>query len=198
MPISAEDLLSIARSYWRSDHAFDDTPENSPETERFHALWKEKLKTIDEWRALMRELRVALPQFNIGHATATSDACFRCTVYTDREPVSPHQENEPLERRWGVVGCVSILAPVYTIYGVQYDYTGEERIADRVFFEPLPPEMRTPAEVIARKLEEMFRVEALPREIAGTRIPLIVERHEPPETTLFHALFTAWPESVPL
>ncbi|WNG45335.1 hypothetical protein F0U60_15415 [Archangium minus] len=38
--------------------------------------------------------------------------------------------------------------------------------------------------------------EALPREIAETRIPLIVDLLEPPDTTLFHALFATDPENV--
>ncbi|HYO58869.1 hypothetical protein [Archangium sp.] len=197
MPTSAEYLLSVAQNYWRSDHEFDGKLERSPETERFQALWEEKLKGMAEWHVLLDELQAALPQFSIGNATATCDACFRCSVYMDRQPVYSNQEDEPLTRRQVVVGCVSILAPVYTVYGVQYDYRGEERIADRAFFDPLPPEMRAPAEVVARKLEARFQAEAVPREVAGTRIPLIVGPHEPPETTLFHALFTGWPESVP-
>ena len=199
MPVSAEDLLSVVRKYWRSDREFDDKLEDSPETERFHAAWKQEFKKLDQWRALMGELRVAFPHFNIGHATATCDPCFKCMVYTNREPVSPDpHEDEPRSRRWTVVGCLSVLAPVYTVYGVQYDYKGREvRGAARVFFDPLPPEMQALAEVIAEKIETRFGAEALPREIAETRIPLIVEPQEPPHTTLFHALFTGWPESVP-
>jgi hypothetical protein len=56
--------------------------------------------------------------------------------------------------------------------------------------------MRAPAEVVARKLEARFQAKTIPREVAGTRIPLIVGPQEPPETTLFHALFTSWAESV--
>lgn len=198
MSISAEYLLSVARNYWRSDHEFDGKLERSPELERFQGLWEEKLEKIDEWWVLHDELRAALPHLKIGDATSTVDACFRCLVYADQQPVSEDPEDELRSRCWAVVGCVSILAPVYTVYGVQYDYKGREWIARRVFFDPLPPEMWAPSEIVARKIEELFGVEALPREIAETRIPLIVERREPPDTTLFHALFTSRPESVPL
>ncbi|OJT21858.1 hypothetical protein BO221_24125 [Archangium sp. Cb G35] len=200
MPISAEELLSVARKYWRSDHEFDDKPENSPETELFHDAWEQALKKLDEWRALMGELRVELPHLNIGHATATCDPCFKCMVYTNQEPVSSDpQEDEPRSRLWTVVGCLSVLAPVYTVYGVQYDYKGREvRGAARVFFEPLPAQMQALAQVVARKIEARYGAEALPRKIAETRVPLIVHRKEPPETTLFHALFTPEPENLPL
>jgi hypothetical protein len=199
MPISAQELLSVVRNYWRSDHEFEGKLERSPELERFHDAWAQALEKIDQWRVLMRELRVVFPHLHIGHATATCDASFKCTVYTEREPVSPNQqEGEPLSHYWGVVGCLSILAPVYTVYGLQYDFKGKELIAARVFFDPLPPEMQALAEVVARKIEARFGAEVLPREIADTRIPLIVERKEPPETTLFHALFTSEPENIPI
>jgi len=201
MPISAEELLAVVRQYWRSDHEFDDKLERSPEAERFHEAWEQALENHDQWRALMDELRVAFPHLNIGDATATCDSCFKCMVYTNREPVSSDQrEDEPRLHRWTVVGCLSVLAPVYTVYGVQYDYKGREvsPAASRVFFDPLPPEMQALAEVIARKIEARFGAEVLPREIAETRIPLIVHRKEPPETTLFHALFTSEPENLPL
>lgn len=196
MPLSAEELLSVARKYWRSDHAFDGRLERSPETERFHAAWEQEFKKLDQWRVLMRELRAELPQFGIGHATATSTACFRCTVHAERELLDANPEDGPRTLRWGVVGCLSILAPVYTVYGLHHEYKGKKFIAGKAFFDPLPPEMQPLADVVARKIEAMFGAEALPREIAETRIPLIVDLLEPPETTLFHALFATDPENV--
>jgi hypothetical protein len=190
MPLSVEDLLSVARNYWRPDKDFNFRTENSPEAERFLDLWEQELKKMDQWRAFLRDLGGALPDFNVGNVTATCDACFRCSVYPKEE--SKHQ---PL--RWVVVGCVSILAPVYAVYGVQYRYQGSERIDDKIFFDPLPPEMQAPADTLARRIESTFGVGLLPREIAETPIPLIVEPQEPPSTTLFHALFISQPERVP-
>jgi hypothetical protein len=57
--------------------------------------------------------------------------------------------------------------------------------------------MRAPADIVSRRLETTFGVSTLPREIAETPIPLYVEPKEPPNTTLFHALFTSEPESLP-
>jgi len=187
---SVEDLLSIARNYWRPDKDFNFRPENSPEAEKFLDLWEQELKKMDQWRAFLRDLGSALPDFNIGNITSTCDACFRCSVY-------PKTEDGPQSRRWVVVGCVSILAPVYTIYGVQHSYRGRERITEKIFFDSLPPEMQAPAKVVARSIEATFGVGALPPEVAETPIPLIVEPREPPDTTLFHALFISRPERVP-
>jgi hypothetical protein len=193
MPLSAEDLLAVVRNYFRPDKDFNYTLESSPEYERFSEQWERALERMDRWKAFLRELRGALPDFDIGNATATCDSCFRCAAY-------PKEKTRPMTSRWAVVGCLSILAPVYTVYGVHYSYRytdkGRER-SDEVFLYSLPPEMQGPASVIARGIEATFGVEALPREIAETRIPLIVEPQEPPDTTLFHALFISEPEKVP-
>ncbi|MFY0525948.1 hypothetical protein ACN28I_23300 [Archangium gephyra] len=186
MPLSTEQLSSIARKYWRSDRAYDGSPEHRKLTD----LWDQELKKLGQWWALLDELKEELPDFTIGNATATPDACFRCAAYS---PV----DEQSSAHRFIVVGCVSILAPVYTVYGVQYVLVGNKRHQRRVFFAPLPVEMRHAADVISRKLEATFGVYALPRDMADIRVPLYVEPVEPPDTTLFHALFTSEPESLP-
>lgn len=128
--------------------------------------------------------------FTIGDATATSDACFRCVAYADKECPPP-------EFRFALVGCVSILAPLFVVYGVRYDFLEGRRRNPEVIFEPLPPEMETPARLVSEKLAASFGVEPLPRSRAEEPIPLIVHGKAPPETTLFHALFTSEPERIP-
>lgn len=190
MELSAEQLLSIARNYWRSDRYHHLTQEMSPEAHRLEARWEQELRKLDQWHAFLDELEQALPGFTIGDGTATPDACFRCVAYpVTGRPLPPFD--------WVVVGCVSILAPIYMVYGVEYERDGRTRRGSRISFEPLPPRMRLAADVLARKIEATFGVSALPRELAETPVPLVVEWKEPPETTLFHALFTNQPESVP-
>ncbi len=99
---------------------------------------------------------------------------------------------------WIVVGCVSILAPIYIVYCVKYGRVGSRTgLNPRLGFEPFPSEMELPANIISRKIEETYGVSKLPREIAETPVPLFVQWVEPPETTLFHALFTNEPVNVP-
>lgn len=188
MPLSAEQLLAIARNYFRSDKEYENKLVNSPEHIRLCDLWDEKLKKLDQWWAFLEELEKELPGFTIGDGTATANTSFRCSAYPPRDPT--------YLRPWVVVGCVSILAPIYTVYGVQFEYSGKKHSGYKVFLDVLPPEMRYPAEVIARRLEATFEVRALPHEIAQTPIPLIVDWKEPPHTTLFHALFTSEPQSI--
>jgi hypothetical protein len=187
--LSVEQLLAVVQQYWRDDKVYHFRSENSSENERRGALWEKELKKLEQWWAFLDELKRELPGFTLGDATATCDVCFRCAAYSPTNLQKP-----PL--RWAVVGCVSILAPVYTVYGAQSEHGPTGRI-DRALFEPLPPEMRGPADVIARRIEATFGVSALPRELAETPVPLIVDPKEPPDTTLFHALFTSQPESIP-
>jgi hypothetical protein len=190
MTSSDERLLAIARTYWRPDKDYHFKLETSPETQRLQRLWEQELKQAGRWEALLDRLETSLPDFTLGDATATCDAAFRCAVYPPR--------GEPLPRfRWVVVGCVSILAPVYSVYGVRYEYVGAKRLGEQVYLSSLPPEMKSPADLVGRNIEEVFGYSALPPELAEMPVPLFVEPREPPQTTLFHALFTSQPERVP-
>lgn len=193
MHLTVEQLQAIARKYWSSTNEYYSRGEVSPEGHRLHELWEQELKKIERWWAFLNVLERELPEFTIGDGTTTVNACFRCVAYP----------NEPFPipgLRWITVGCVSILAPVYTVYGVQFAYNGpkeRDRTCIQVSFEPLPPDIRKPANIIARKLEATFGVSALPHDLAETPVPLFTEWKEPPDTTLFHALFTSRPESLP-
>lgn len=192
MDVSSERLLAIAQKYWRADRQYDDALVNAPEYDRLGDLWEQQWRDDPErWFSFLDALARALPDFTIGDATpGSTSGAFRCVAYAE----SPRK---PPPFRFALVGCVSILAPLYTVYGVEYDFVGRERHNPRLSFEPFPPEMREPAEVIARKIEATFGVHALPREVADTPIPLIVHHKEPPETTLFHAFFNSQPDNIP-
>lgn len=188
---SKDELLAIARQYFRPDKEYNFRLDNSPEAECFHAIWRQAMQRMDDWWALVRDLKKDLPGFIIGNITATSDSCFRCGAYAPR--AGPHNLSP-----WVVVGCMSIMAPFYTVFGVRLERDSSgNRICTEALFDPLPPEMRPAAEAMARRIEGRFGVSPLPMDVAMTPIPLIVEPQEPPDTTLFHALFTAEPENVP-
>jgi len=183
-------LLGVARKYWRSDKDYYLRQEKSPETERLQTLWGRELEKIERWKVFLYDLQQELPGFTIGSTGSTCDAGFRCVAYPVRgSPLPPFN--------WVVVGCVSILAPVYIVYGVEYERINGARRNPKLQFAPLSPDMRFPASVIARKIETTFGFAELPREIAETPIPLFVEWKEPPDTTLFHALFTSRPDTLP-
>jgi hypothetical protein len=186
MTPTREQLLSIALDYWPSVKDYEQEP--SPEDERRFAVCEQKLQEHDRWLAFLDELDKDLPGFTIGDYTGPGP-CFCCVAYPpEGKPPNPH---------WVVAACVSFLAPVYTVYGVQFDYGDNERVFKKLALWPLPSEIQAAAGIIARRLEETFKVSALPHELAELRVPLFVQFTAPPETRLFHALFLDDPTNLP-
>ncbi|MGZ3459302.1 MAG: hypothetical protein ACXU86_12465 [Archangium sp.] len=186
MIFTAEQLISIAQKYWQSFKSYDQTP--SPEDERRLAVCEQKLKEHDRWLAFRKDLKRELPGFGIGDYTGPG-TCFCCVAYPP--------ERKPPHLHWVTVACVSFLVPIYCIYGVQFGYDDKKRIAKKLAFWPLPPEIQTTASIIARKIEATFDVTALPHELAELPVPLYVQFTEPPKTTLFDALFLDDPTNLP-
>ncbi|MFP2932824.1 hypothetical protein ACLESO_48305 [Pyxidicoccus sp. 3LG] len=189
-PLTAQRLLEIASRYRDTTKDFYLRQEPSPQYERLAALWRQELARIERWQAFLRSLDQEFPGFTFGDGTAPLSPCFRCIAY----PAEGYPHPGVL---WAVVGCVSILAPVYTLYGVEFELEGRVRKKSTVLFEPLPERMAPVARGMGARLEKEFGVALLPRELASTRVPLFVESKEPPDTTLFHALFTDRPEIIP-
>lgn len=190
MPLTAHQLLEVARNYRDTTKDYYLRQEASPQHERIEALWKQELLKIDRWHGFLRALGQDLPGFTLGDGTAPLSPCFRCVAYPARS--YPHPTVP-----WAVVGCVSILAPVYALYGVAFELEGSVRKKSTVHFVPLPASMEAVARSIGQRLEAEFQVTELSRELARTPVPLFVESKEPPETTLFDALFTDRPEVIP-
>lgn len=187
MIITREQLLSIALNHWQSFKDYSQEP--SPEDKRRFAVCEQRLQEHGRWLAFLDDLDKDLPEFSIGDYTG-SGPCFCCVAYPSLSLPQP-------ALRWVVVGCISFLAPVYSIYGVQFDYSNNERTFKRLAFWPLPHEIRTTASIMARRIEATFEVTALPHEWAQMPVPLYVQHTKPPETTLFHALFLDDPENLP-
>ncbi|MCY1032793.1 hypothetical protein OV207_15085 [Corallococcus sp. BB11-1] len=155
------------------------------------ALWAQELPKIGRWHAFLETLERQLPGFVVGDGTApTTVPCFRCIAYP------PEDGTAPLAR-WIAVGCVSILAPVYVVYAVRKKRERGGMRSAEVRFEHCPESLLTPAQVIGSAIEAEFGARLLPLESAHRPVPLFVEWKAPPETTLFHALFTASPEIIP-
>lgn len=187
---SKDDLLDIVRNYYDSSEKFLFTPEASPATKRLHALWTQWLENMGPWNAFLQGLESDLPAFVIGDTLSSSDGGPRCLVYPPKESRSP-------TAAWVVVGCVSLLAPVYIVYGVECDYADGGLRNEKASFAQPPPDMALPAQIVARRIETTFGFSTVSREIAETPVPLFVGGREPSEATLFHALFTSDPSIIP-
>lgn len=189
-PPSKDDLLDIVRNHYDSSEEFLFTPEASPATQRLHARWTQWLENMAPWNAFLEELESELPTFVVGDTLSSSDGGPRCLVYPPKDSRSP-------TANWVVVGCISLLAPVYTVYGVECGYTDGGQRHEKARFEPPPPNMALPAQRVARKIEQTFGFSELSRELAEIPVPLFIGGRKPSEATLFHALFTSDPSIIP-
>ena len=192
MPLSLEQLMAVARRYWPTSEAGarGSALESCPESLRRHELWEQKLKEIARWWAVLDDLRNELSGFVIGDATATPDACFRCVAH----PAGAQSASAPY---WSVVGCLSIIAPVHTVYGVQFERHDRKRVFKGLDLELQRTETKTLADVMARQFAMKLGSSLLPAESVRVPIALEVQGKRPPETLLFHALFTNEPENLP-
>jgi hypothetical protein len=194
MKLTVQELIARASHYWPADFEWHGRGERAPEIDRMLALRKEQWQQRGEqWLALIEDLRQELRGYSIGNATAPSEPCFRCSVYLPEARGKPRLEQV-------VVGCLSLIAPVYTVYGFQCEYRRGKRLQnsnERLFLDELPPEMKEPADIVARRIEALFGVERLTPEVAATPVPLCVDITFPPHATLFHALISTHPDSIP-
>jgi hypothetical protein len=145
---------------------------------------------MGQWKAFKAALRNALPNYKAGETYPSDDGGPRCLIYLPKESWSPTSN-------WTVVGCVSLLAPVYFVHSVEWDYIDGRVQNSRAHFEQPPPNIAWPTQVVARTIEKMFGFTALPRELAETPVHLYAGLIEPPKTTLFHTLFTSEPSNIP-
>jgi hypothetical protein len=189
LSLSAEDLINVVRNYYDTTSNFHFTLETSRETKRRQAMWTQWIAHMEPWLAFRGELGSKLPEHVIGETYSSHDGGPRCIIY-------PPDNLHPPASDWTIVGCLSLLAPVYFVYGLKRDRRINAR-RYKVSFEPPPPYMNLPAQIIARTLETSFRVSAVPRAVADTPVHLFVGNLAPPKTTLFHALFTDEPETIP-
>lgn len=145
---------------------------------------------MEPWKAFRAALRSELPDHIIGETYSSADGGPRCIIYPPKDSRTPSSN-------WLVVGCVSLLAPVYFVYGAECDYIEGSLRNIKTSFEPAPLKMSLPAQLIARTIEASFGFSAVPREIAKTPVHLFAGLLGPPKTTLFHTLFTSAPNSIP-
>jgi hypothetical protein len=147
------------------------------------------------WLTLRSALAEAFPGTSVGDATAyTHDGGYRCCVYA----IEPRDSVDGVSLE--VVGCVSLLAPLYFVYGTQHRYRGGKRDhpAAAIFLESLPEALTSSASKVARTIESVFGYQPLPVQLAAVPIPgLCLEHFEPGRATLFRALFTLEPALLP-
>ncbi|MFE8603334.1 hypothetical protein [Archangium violaceum] len=193
---TVSELMEVCRQYYPAGRTLDDHEHAaSPEWHRFHARWHEAMADRSRWLTLRGALEEAFPGISVGDATAyTHDGGYRCCVYS----IEPQDKADGVS--WEVVGCVSLLAPLYFVYGTQHRYRAGRRESPAValFLESLPEALTSSASKVTRAIESVFGYQPLPVQWVSVPIPgLCLDHFEPGRATLFRALFTLEPALLP-
>ncbi|AKJ08335.1 hypothetical protein ATI61_1255 [Archangium gephyra] len=195
-PFTVSELMEVCRQYYPAGRTLDDHEHGaSPEWHRFHSRWHEAMADRSRWLTLRGALEDAFPGNVVGDATAyTHDGGYRCSV----QAIEPGDKADGVSLE--VVGCVSLLAPLYFVYGTQHRYRGgrRENPAAAFFLEALPETLTSSASKVARAIESVFGYQPLPVQWASVPVAgVCLDHFEPAEATLFRALFTLEPALLP-
>jgi len=190
-------LLALVRRYYPRGSAWNDHDHNPPpdlpeEIKRLAALWERELANDETWQRLKQTLRDCLSQGVGEMSVPVHDAGRRCAVYLDHFKDVPRGQPARI-----VVGAVSLIAPLYYVYGVNRTYD-DPRNPDQLLVELPPGEMKEVGEVVARCIEQVYDYRPLPVELARVPVEGLCMDHMRFEGwTLLEALFTTDPANLP-
>lgn len=194
-PPTLEELIDVVRRYYPVGRTpYDHNHEASPEWHRFMDLWHGFIDDRSRWLALDDLLTREFSGITVGDATAyTHDGGCRCCVYA----IEPESTEEGISKE--VLGCVSLLAPVYYVYGTQDRILKRKRIEVTVFLDTLPEELAPYAAKVARGIETVFTgYTPFPKEWLHVPLPdLCADGIYFGKWTLFNLLFTLQPDNFP-
>lgn len=199
--VTAEELLGIARRYYPSQEVPPAESERTPEFQRWGEAWAGAVESRP-WSMLLDALRAELPGHEVSAYTPAYVTSAYACIIGRREPRADGADGYRFVR---VAGAVSLLAPVYLVYGtcqLVTPFSAEER-ATRPWREErerrsppelsLPPteEMQSHADTLARCIEHHLGYRRLPLEVARVRLSdlRVHYLHEGQEPTLLNAFF---------
>lgn len=190
---STDELMATVHRYYPAGLDPDQQHETylaSPEWHRFCDLWERvmRLEVLPRWDEFRTALKEALPDCKFWDTTVPYyHGCRRIRIILV-PPGTPPGQPEYTE----VVGLVSILAPVYSLYEAY-----SRRKSDGNYTEPrirwLFSDQTAPyARVLAEHIEEYFGCCPLPPEVGRIRVPDVksLGNVEFGQQTLFELLLT--------
>jgi len=194
-----QQLLEIAYQHYARGVFYDDPGYmETPEYLRLTAAWDQALAHTETWDRFNDAL---LERFGdsvrLSHVTMPwHGGGFRLAVDLDW----PLRRGKFVERATidVLVACVSVIAPLYLIHGVQVDVVMNRRLPDpRPLYHDLTPEMRTHLPALAEDVERVFGYAPVSMEDALAVVPDIsIYPHGFGQMRLIHALFASYPENV--
>lgn len=174
--------------------------QRTPEHQRWVDAWMKALHQEPQpWNALVDHLRAELPECDFGTYTPVCHtACYVALIYLRRT----RQDGQEDHRLLRVAGAVSLIAPVYLIYGTAElvpPRPPDARSPKPQLILPPTPEMQPYADIMARAIERTFGYKRLPLELAHLQVPgfRLFHLHYSEQPTLLNALFMSHLEGLP-
>ena len=160
------ELIRIAHQHYPpGSTVFIDIDRATPEFQRWSEAW-DKALAWDRWASLLNELRAAFPGRPVGNVTQPGlSACLRCCVYLE----DPLPEGGRVLTR--LAGAVSVLAPLYFVYGTVQHIRADDTWTRPQFFLQPPDEIRPHAELLVQHLERVLGYQPFPLELANEPVP---------------------------
>jgi hypothetical protein len=174
--LSLPSLIATAQQFHPQGMGpWDERYTETSEYRRAREAWRHALQHPQPWQRLLTLLRERSgPDYKVREFTVPyMHQAWRVALVREGTPFI-------------AVGCVSVLAPIFFCYGLKG--LGQD---PEVLLHQLPSEVAVGATIIASAVQEAFRYEPLPVEIALAIVPGVEIEHCPPgKATLLAALIS--------
>ncbi|HZI12552.1 MAG TPA: hypothetical protein VE153_19370 [Myxococcus sp.] len=167
--LSPKALVDLAHRYWPANLLSTDDPRytTSEEIQRQKALRDTAWKDSGSWAAFLERLEQEMP------GCAPWDL-----PYLLHEPCRYCRISLPGPGEVRELACmVSILAPVYVLFGSRQRYESERMVWNEVSFPPLPDGFQPQESTLARLVETQLGCTRLDRDALFTPVPDLKVQH---------------------
>jgi hypothetical protein len=186
-------LVALAHHFFPVGLTFDDPGYfDSPEYRRYAEAWKKAMNDT-RWDPLHEALQREFPETITGELTVPHhDAARRFAIYLNKSPLKDGVGDI-------LIGCVSVVAPFYFLYGAQRRFKGgQHQLPYSIFLDTLPDNMLPYARAAAQQIEQRYNYHLFPSEYLHTPVPDIsVSDVFIGNMTLLNAFFTTGLDRIP-
>jgi hypothetical protein len=187
--LSARALVALVHRYYPTGlpSVHDPRHDASEEAQRLTALRQAQWEKSGPWQAFVKRLVEAFPECTVWDLPyLLHEPCRYCRLTVPGTGLTPG-EGELQE----VVCMLSVLAPVYCIFGSHQRSEQRRLVWNAVHFPPLPPEYQPLETRLAALIESTFGLTRLPNDVLFTPVPdVTVEHRKPGEAQLIDCLFS--------
>ncbi|MFP2904883.1 hypothetical protein ACLESD_07480 [Pyxidicoccus sp. 3LFB2] len=172
---SLQALVELAHQYWPANLVSSDDIRyvTSGEIQRQTALREAALKDSSQWNALLEQLGQTLPgcePWELPYLLHEPCRYVRISVPGQGLTKGAGELTE-------LAAMVSVLAPVYALFGSRQRYEDERMVWNELYFPPLPAEFQPREATLARLIEAQLGCTRLANDVLFTPVPDLKVQH---------------------